>query len=354
MFAPIVVLWLGATVPLPEQRAEIVAWAEARELTPVAPAPESPERYQADVVGQIEALLEEARSAAAAPGAAGSASAVERAEALLLAHPELPQGAWLMAERYAVEAQALGASAASVERRRTLLGLSRALDGGRAPPAELDGGFSAAPDGAPSSQTGSHEAPSSEAPPPARGPRGSAARLGGARPHDEPYVDGMPGAALAPGRHHVQLYRGGRRVGARWIDTTGGEALAVDDAAGPCSALDLADVAALAERPRPAPGVRCRRWLVARPAALGGTEIAECAAARCGRWQLLRPLRASAASSGSGEEATAWPGWATWGLLGAGAFAAAGIVLWQVGAFERPAAETEFVFTGPDATGYRF
>jgi hypothetical protein len=353
MFGPIVVLWLGATPPVPEQRAEIAAWAGARELSPVAPAQEPPTPYAADVVERIEALLEEARSAAA-PGAAGSASAIERAEALLLAHAELPQAGWLMAERYAVEAQALGAHVASAVRRRTLLDLSGGLDGGRALPAELGHGEGVEPSGAPTPSEVSIDAGSIDTPRATSERRAPALGLSGVRPGDVLYVDGMPGAPLALGRHHVQVYRRGRRVWARWIDADGAAALSADDATQPCSADDLADVRAFAERPRPAPGVLCRRWLAARPAPLGGTEIAECTGARCGRWQLARVVRATPGGASSRHDAATWPAWASWGLVGVGAVAAAGIVLWQTGAFDRPMPETEFVFTGPEATGYRF
>jgi hypothetical protein len=54
------------------------------------------------------------------------------------------------------------------------------------------------------------------------------------------------------------------------------------------------------------------------------------------------------------EPGDPWPTWLTWSLLGAGAVAATGIVLWQTGAFEQPAPSTEFVFSGPDAAAYHF
>jgi hypothetical protein len=41
-------------------------------------------------------------------------------------------------------------------------------------------------------------------------------------------------------------------------------------------------------------------------------------------------------------------------LVGAGALAATGLVLWQAGAFDRGDPSTEFVFTGPSASAYRF
>ena len=48
------------------------------------------------------------------------------------------------------------------------------------------------------------------------------------------------------------------------------------------------------------------------------------------------------------------PAWLTWGALGLGAVASTALVLWQAGAFDRPAPATEFVFTGPSAASVRF
>jgi hypothetical protein len=88
-------------------------------------------------------------------------------------------------------------------------------------------------------------------------------------------------------------------------------------------------------------------------------EVARCEASRCGRWEaVLTPQGPSAGLSGTApgvsEEARAWPAWLTWGLIGVGASAVAGVVLWQAGAFDRAEPATEYVFTGPTAAAYRF
>jgi hypothetical protein len=344
MFGAVVVLWLGAAPELPQQRADIAAWLAARSLAPVAPEAAPTPSYDAALVEQIETLLEEARAtpvwSASQPS---SPSALERAEALLEVHPELPQAAWLLAERYALEAHALGRSEAALQRRRALLERSRALEGGRAPSA---GQARVAP-------------PSAAAGPRAAAPDAAALPAAGARPHDRLVVDGVSGAALTPGRHHVQLYRGSQRVWASWLDAGDGVELTPTDPSVACSTLDLADVSVGADAPHPAPGVRCERWLAARPAALGGTELSECTASSCGRWQGARDLGEGPGPRGTGrtravDGAGAWPAWATWGLVGIGAGALTGVVLWQAGAFDRSRPDTEFVFSGPSASAYRF
>ncbi|HTV18265.1 MAG TPA: hypothetical protein VMG12_06330, partial [Polyangiaceae bacterium] len=117
MLGVLVVLWLGTEPELAERRADVAAWASTRHwrAEPLRPATVNDD---AALVDQIEALLEEARAAAPAPG---TPPALERAEALLLEHPELPQAAWLLAERFAIEAHALTApDSATVARRRQL------------------------------------------------------------------------------------------------------------------------------------------------------------------------------------------------------------------------------------------
>src|SRR5690606_12727429 len=111
-----------------------------------------------------EALLEEARAATAAPG---TPSALERAEALLLEHPELPQAAWLLAERFAIEAQLPGgAGDAAAARRRELALRAQELEGARAQPAGA-------------------------APLPAAAPVSALTAPAGARPNDRVFVDGV-------------------------------------------------------------------------------------------------------------------------------------------------------------------
>src|SRR5687768_589206 len=101
MLAPLVVLWLGSAQASPTQRAQLERWvAERGGRLELAAAPnERP--HDSRVVEQIETALENARAAAES-----AADELAWAEQLLLAHPELPQAAWLLAERHALAAHA--------------------------------------------------------------------------------------------------------------------------------------------------------------------------------------------------------------------------------------------------------
>ena len=327
MLAPLVVLWLSATEPLPEQRALVDTWAAARDTRARVAKGLSEPLYDARAVEQIEAALENARAAGeAAP------DELERAERLLLAHPELPQAAWLLAERYALAAHP---SRVGDERAgEAWLDQARALEGGRAQPA----GATRAPVAGPA---GERSAPR------------VALALPRTRPRDELFVDGLLAGEpeVTAGPHHVRLVRGGQLVWAGWLIAAAEPGPPPEDPTRACSVLDWAGVEVHADGPHPAPGVSCPRWAAARPSALGGLDVSLCEASSCAAWQHLGPNPDSGAAL---VEPSAWPGWLTWALVGAGAAATASLVLWQSGAFERSEPSTEFVFTGPSAAAYRF
>jgi hypothetical protein len=283
-------------------------------------------------------LLEQARTEAPATG---MPTPLERAEAILLGHPELPQAAWLFAERHRLEAHAAAhGSAADQQRSRELTARADALEGFRA--------------------TAAGATPLSSDAAPAALP----IRLGGPRPLDQVYVDGVlvgPEARVPAGRHHVLVARGAATVTSAWLETTPGSETALTDPTRACSTLDLAGLVAGPDAsPVPSPGVLCERWAVARRSPLGGAELAMCQRSRCGPWEPGRaplagvPVAAQGAPQAQVDPGAPWPTWLTWSLLGAGAAAATGLVLWQTGAFERPAPRTEFVFTGQNAAAYRF
>jgi hypothetical protein len=345
MLGPIVVLWLGQGAERTAHDAEIQRWAAAHELRAMPPHPARGPAYDPRAIESIEGWLDEARTTT---GGSGASEALERARALLAAHPELPQAAWLLAESYAMEAHARAARGEANARGEALVELARSLEGPRAAPAA----------GAP--------APPSVATPEVARPPNAAVRLrlSGARPNDRVLLDGAElGAAearmITPGRHQVQLARARRSVWATWADVDATGALALSDPTLPCSEIDLADVTPAADGPRPAPGVACEHWAAARPGTFGGVEVSLCEASRCARWEASPAWRGpstafAAAAPGVSDEARRWPGWLTWGLVGIGAGAITGVILWQAGAFDRSAQATEYVFTGPTAAAYRF
>jgi hypothetical protein len=330
MLAPLVVFWLAAPAAPSEPHAEIAEWAAQRGFRPVTAADTPQPAYAEAVALEIEALLEDARTLA--PGSGGT---FQRLDELLVEHAELPQAGWWLAERYALEEQFLAR------------GDERAVDTG-------DLGLRA------SAIEGARAAPVGAAVAPARASSASSAplQLEGLRPLDELWVDGkraVAGSALVPGRHHAQLFRAQRRVWASWVELGSPPRIEIPDPSPACSALDLWGTEPGARGPVAAPGVRCAAWAVARPSG-SGIELALCRGARCEAWEHVEPHSGTGPSLQAAEASTnqRLPAWVTWGALGLGAAASTALVLWQTGAFDRPAPATEFVFTGPTAAALRF
>ncbi len=328
MLRPLIVLWLAAPSLVADHRAEIEAWARAQGRRPVWPeASLTTVAYDPTIAEEVEALLEEARSAAPA-----DRTAFDRIEQLLLAHPELPQAAWWMAERHAIEAHQL-------------------RDGPGAPPAaelarRLEGPRAAAFGGS--------------LPPPLAHQGGAEARLTGARPDDRVIVDGSqlePSTRLEAGRHHVQVFRAQRRISAAWVTLGASAQVSLPEPAGPCGELDLLGTRATRAAPQPPAGAMCEEWAAAQPDGAGGTLIARCRGASCEPWQTLGAEAPSALPVPHVEPQepntpSSVPSWVTWGAVGLGSVVATGLVLWQAGAFDGPTSDTEFTFTGPTAIAF--
>jgi hypothetical protein len=328
MLPPLVVFWLAG--PAGHGAAQVVEqWAADRGYRPVAVLTAPQPAYDEALVREIETLLEEARS-----GAPGTLGSLARIDQLVLAHPELPQASFWMAERYALEAQARARGASpDLDAEGQLGRRSSALEGERAAAA---GAESALP-------TASAER--------------AALDLGGLRPGDELLLDGRQvaaGASVAPGSHHVQLFRAQRRVWAGWLELAATAPLRIADPTPACSALDLWGTERGEHGPVAAAGVSCGAWAVvhARP---GELELSFCRGARCGPWEHRSVAGEVGPSAGAlASEQSRLSPWVTWGALGLGAAASTLLVLWQAGVFERTPATTEFVFTGPTAAAFRF
>jgi hypothetical protein len=332
MLPALVVLWLAAPAAQPEYRGEIAQWAAERGYRPVSPEVRAGAAYDAAAAHQIETLLEDAKTTAPGP-----ANLFEQLDRLLAEHPELPQAAWLMAERYALEAQQRA--------REALPGGDAALDL-TLRSSELEGPRATA-FGTETSLV------------PSAAPAHEPLQLLGMRPRDELSIDGsplLPGRQLAPGRHHVQLWRAHTSVWAGWVDVGSPARVQIPDPTPACHELDLLGTKLTALGPTPAPGVRCNSWAVASTDESGGLRLSRCQGSRCSAWEVLSH---SAVTRGGTAEAPAaerngLPGWVTWGALGAGVVAGTALVLWRTGVFEPASDNTEFVFTGPTAAALRF
>jgi hypothetical protein len=291
--------------------------------------------YDAAHVDRLESELEQARTALSALEEEAASEQLARIEADLLAHPHLPQAAFLMAECLALQALAVRPRdptlADELERSRAALEGPRAAAFGEA----------------------------AAAVPPAKR---QAIRVTGISHIDRVELDGSElsvstRAELAPGLHHVRVRRAGRAIFATFLRVQPGQAeLPLQaPALAPCSADDLgtvrgADVARGGAVPA---GIACERWALVRAEA-DGIAVALCERSRCGsfvHWQrsaapLFTPLPV---------DRQRLPSWATFAIVGAAAAAATSVVLWQAGAFDsgNPNAAS-FRYAGVNPQGIRF
>ncbi|MFO7180147.1 MAG: hypothetical protein DIU78_015720 [Pseudomonadota bacterium] len=301
-------------------------------LVPVraAPAESRFPPYSDARVHHIESLLQRARTEAAALAEVQAWSALAEVEAELRAHPELPQSAWLMAERLTLAAKlartSRPAEAAEMVRR------ARALEPERA-----------APFGA-TDPTGHPE------------PDAVTITVRGLTARDELVWNGeraVPPLARVPGEHHVRVLRLGELVWAGWVSISPeNPTLTLDLPTAPaCSAADLAIERTSAEQVTPYPDVACGAWAVVRRGP-SGIELAVCQGSRCGPFRpdpgALRALRPSPGDAPSrARRPQTGPDWLTIALVGAGATLGTVFVLWQAGAFSSTdSPPARFTYTG--------
>jgi hypothetical protein len=329
--APATLVWIAPDPPEAAQTKALAGWAAAHDVKLVAPAPWAPIPLRVDdhVASEVEDLLDRVRDALAADDGRDVDATLARADALLRAHPELPQAAWLMAE--VERGRALRWSRirpTDAEAAARSWKLADALDGGRlASLGEqgLDG----------------HAAPASV---------DLAARLD---PNERAWIDGRPAAGrieTAAGLHAAVVTWGGDPVWAQWREVpAGASTLAIDPPlAAPCSDADVAPVR-FEGRLVEAGAVRCPSWVAARPdpATPRGVELASCSESSCGplvEWRLAEPWVAPAPAAA--PRSTPWPAWATWSVVGVGAAVAAGTAAALANALRTPAPETRFVTGG--------
>lgn len=317
------------TPPTPRERQTLAAWAKHRHLTLEPPRAEPSEPrwvYDSRLVQMVEQLLEAARLSAGSLDEELAIEQLRRAEALVYAHPELPQAAYLLAEaawQQAALADRQGhARLAEIQR-----GRAARLEGARVPP------YAAATQ----LRTGPGTDDSDPLVPRVLNVKGPA-------PSDSLVWDGIRQATLrlttSVGEHHVQVLREHRIVWAGFVTVhpDPAELILPVPAPAPCTLSDFSSVSLAEDRVDVAPPVRCAAWAVARPSTISGIDVALCQFDRCGpllNWRqgFGEPLRYPL------HEPHPWrlPSWTSYVAAGVGTAAAASLLLWQSGAFDEPA-----------------
>jgi hypothetical protein len=281
------------------------------------------------VADTVEEEIEHARDALIALDTAAVERALSKADALLRAHPELPQAAWLEAEvlrTWGTRWQRL--SPRDATRAAAAWAHAAGLDGGRA--------------------TGVGEVLAEKAP-------SVTATLAFNTLGEGPFVvrlDGVvvPGPLLigTRGEHQLTVTRGDALVWAAWVELGDGGTVHValpEPAA--CAREDL-ERAHVTDREVVAEGVTCPDWVFARqlPLADEGLSLATCAKNHCGgffRWKVgamgpvLPPARAGVSH---------WPVWATVVVVSASAVAVGAATLAATGVF-RPTRDEPVFTTAP-------
>jgi hypothetical protein len=117
-------------VPRSELERIEARWSARFVAVPRGAAPLTFPDYSSEVVAEVERLLERARTEGAALAEDEAQSALSEVERVLHAHPELPQAAWLMAERHELGASLAERTRATDPREQHLR--ARALEPERA------------------------------------------------------------------------------------------------------------------------------------------------------------------------------------------------------------------------------
>jgi hypothetical protein len=285
----------------------------------------------ADVAQRIEASLDEAQTLAASLDEDRALVLLAEIEKELYAHPELPQAAWLMAERHQLAATIRRKQPGGAEDAERLVARAEALEGARA-----------APFGE-SSDAGT-ETLRVDAPPGVR----VLLSVRDLDAHDVLVVDGLSATrswSVLPGRHHASVLRGSRVVWAGWFDVP--PEARVDRLLGipervACSSEDFGDTALGGRAPIVPADVQCGRWIALRRGATG-LEVAWCEGPRCTAYGPLLDEQVAPKPA-----AARIPPWLAATIVGATAVGAASLLI-ATGTFERerPAPVVVPVYRGP-------
>jgi hypothetical protein len=323
-------LLLSSDVTPAERRA--LATFQARERvtleTPVAGVPTPRQIHSDDVARRAEATLDEAQTLASSLDEERALALLAELERELLAHPELPQAAWLMAERHHATADILRHRPDGEQEAARLVSSARALEGPRAARFGDAAGGTAAPDDSSASASTRLE-------------------VRDLAPYDVLVLDGRVVASaghVAPGRHHARVLRDSALVWSGWFEVP--SAARADKLLGvparvACGRSDLARVAPGVRTPTVPSGVQCGRWVAVRRGP-SGLEVSWCEGPRCTAYgPLLREQLPTKSPAGIAP-------WAAAAIVGAATVGAASILI-ATGTFERdrPPPVTISVYRGP-------
>ncbi len=336
MSAALVVLWLGSAGTRESHEPDLESWASSRMVEieePTAAGGLEPATHDDALALRVEALLSEARTATYSADPAASTAPLDDAEALLRAHPALPEAGFLMAETWRARAEAVRptdtATAVALEQR------AATIDGLRAPsfaetpavtkmsrPAKARQGAGSGP-GVTSSTASS----------------ATTVALQGARPGDEVEIDGTRVGyppTVARGTHHVRVLREGQVAWSGWVDAAESPTTLPIPPPAPCDETDLGTAVMTADRPQFRGEVLCPHFVVARPAT-DGIEVAICWKASCGAFL---PWHRDWGEAFQLPVHPPWPepsrrAWIPWTAAAVTAIVGGGIILIETGAFER-------------------
>ena len=329
MSRTLLLVWLGASPVTPNQNAALNSWAQARlvgleTVESSGPPSRTDSTAMIGAAAQIESAIDEASTLLGAGDPSRTQQSLQRARAMINAHPPLPQSGWLLAEVNRLARQAPDAAAPSTN------GVST--------------------DGV--TTDGARNVPLVSADPAA-----IAAQL---RSTDVLYLDGevFDAARLVePGRHHMQRVRPGATGWTGWLQVHSNGSLATPMFSAPCSSDDFSSVSVQGTLLSSA-GVACPNWVAAIPNESGsGTYVARCRQDSCTVFALWH------ARDGQGYANPAQPqtepapllGWLGWCLVGVGAGLATGFALWSTDVFdEEPTPAPERRFSGPQRAALRF
>lgn len=335
MTADAVVFWLDDGAARETAAHALEAWAKAHGVVLGTPAPPIAGLAIDPGVGdRIEAELEKAREAIAATDAEAVDAALARALALLDAHPELPQAAWLRAEVERSRASRwLRLAPRDEAQARAAWAAAAALDGGRV--AGIGEVAAATPAKHPVTITTLG----------VRTPSRFVLRVDGKALPAREIPDGLAfDTELAPAQHQIVAIADGRVIDARWTSSFDAP-MGLEDT-GSCTAADLAVVRREGSSVR-APAVSCASWLaVAAGPTPGSVVVARCAGHDCGPLSEWHVHHVAVQPPPPSAERKHWPAWATWTLVGVGAAGATVIGIVASGALQSRATESRFTVGG--------